>query len=272
MFSKLRWLGLSLVVGIVVVLVIAGCATPAPEAPPAGVTTDLGGREVTVMVENAYPPFNFIDDETGEAVGWDYDAWRAICDKLNCTAVFVEAAWPPFEMMAAGELDVAADGITLLLDRSLRVDFSDPYIEYGMVAMVRADDTELTDEAALAASDALIGSQPGTTNEAAALKIVGEDRVRSYGDFTIAVEALKAGDVDAVLIDEVAAVGFHEANPGDFKNAFFVTSGEFLAFVFPPLSDLVAPVNWALQEMFADGTLDAICEEWLLRPCSPARE
>ncbi|MCZ7546342.1 MAG: transporter substrate-binding domain-containing protein [Anaerolineae bacterium] len=46
---------------------------------------DLGGREVVVAVENQYPPFNFID-ENGEGAGWDYDAWRAICELLNCVA------------------------------------------------------------------------------------------------------------------------------------------------------------------------------------------
>jgi len=81
--------------------------------------------------------------------------------------------------------------------------------------------------------------------------------------------ALMAGEVDTAIIDEVAAVGFIGANPGQLRIAFSVTSGELLAFPFPPLSDLVEPFNWALQEMFADGTMDEICEEWLLRPCSP---
>ncbi|MBU0702747.1 MAG: transporter substrate-binding domain-containing protein, partial [Chloroflexi bacterium] len=53
---------------------------------------DLGGLEVNIAVENAYPPFNYIDEATNEAMGWDYDACRAICEILNCTPVFVEAA------------------------------------------------------------------------------------------------------------------------------------------------------------------------------------
>ena len=42
---------------------------------------DLGGKTVTVAVENAYPPFNFIDEDTNEAVGWDYDAVTEICER-----------------------------------------------------------------------------------------------------------------------------------------------------------------------------------------------
>ena len=235
--------------------------------------TDLGGREVTIAVENAYPPFNVIDEETGEGVGWAYDVGRAICEKLNCTPKFAEAAWEGiFEAMAAGEYDVTFDGITLTLARSLKVAYSDPYVQYGQVILIRADDErpELADEESLVASDLNIGTQIATTNEITAIKLVGEERVKSFDTYDMPVVALMAGDVDSVIIDEVAAIGFMGANPGELKIAFSVTSGELLAFVFSPLSDLVEPFNWALQELFADGTMDAICQEWLLRPCSPA--
>ena len=261
-------------------LVLTACApapagTPCPTCPPcpeAGVPlTDLGGREVTIAVENAYPPFNYIDEASGEAVGWDYDVGRAICERLNCTPVFVEAAWEGlFEAMAAGEYDVAFDGITLTLARSLKVDFSDPYVEYGQVILVRADETEITDEESLVSSDKIVGTQIGTTNEIAAIKLVGEDRVVSFDTYDMPVVALLSGDVDCVIIDEVAAIGFMRENPDKLKIAFHVTTGEFLALAFPPKSDLVEPFNWAMQEMFADGTMDEICQKWLLRPCSPS--
>ena len=48
---------------------------------------DLDGREITITVENAYLPFNYIDPETGEPAGWDYDVWNEICALLNCTPV-----------------------------------------------------------------------------------------------------------------------------------------------------------------------------------------
>ena len=274
-------------------LVVAGCApaaTPCPpcpeggECPPAaecpeapdcpevGPTTDLGGREVRIAVENAYPPFNAIDADTNEPVGWDYDVGRAICEKLNCEAVFVEAAWEGlFEAMAAGEYDVSFDGITLTLARSLVVDYGDPYVEYGQVILVRADDErpEIADEDSLVASDLTVSTQIATTNEITAMKLVGEDRVVSFEQYDMPIVALMSGDVDTVIIDEVGAIGFMSANPGAMEIAFAVTGGELLAFPYPPLSDLVEPFNWALQEMFADGTMDEICQEWILRDCSP---
>ena len=43
---------------------------------------DLGGRTVVVAVDNAYIPFSFID-ESGEAMGWDYDVLGEICARAE---------------------------------------------------------------------------------------------------------------------------------------------------------------------------------------------
>ena len=100
-------------------IVLASCAgTTAPDDGPSGVVTDLDGLQINVGVENAYPPFNYIDEATNEAMGWDYDAVRAICDVINCVPVFVEAAWDGiFEAIAAGEYDMVADGVTITAER-----------------------------------------------------------------------------------------------------------------------------------------------------------
>jgi polar amino acid transport system substrate-binding protein len=257
-------------------ILLASCAPASecpdcPECPPAGVQTDLGGREVRMAVEDAYPPFNYINDD-GESVGWDYDVGRRICELLNCEAVFVVTAWEGlFEAMRAGENDVAFDGITIYLSRSLKIDYSDPYIEYGQVLVVRADEDRpaFADQDSFEDSDLIIGTQIGTTNEIAAIKLVGEDRIMSFETYDLPIVALMAGDVDTVIIDEVAAIGFIGANPGELKVAFSVTGGEYLALVFPPLSELTIPFNWALERMFEDGTMDDICYKWLYRSCSP---
>jgi polar amino acid transport system substrate-binding protein len=264
---------------VILTLLLAACggaATPteAPmEEPEAGelmeVPTDLGGRTVRIAVDNGYPPFSYLDEQ-GNPIGWDYDFWNEVCARLNCEPEYVEAAWEGlFEAMSAGEYDMTGDGITLTLARSLRIDYSDPYVEYGQVILVRADDDRFPDQEAWANSDATVGTQIGTTNEITAMNLVGEERVVSFEEYDLPVVAMLAGDVDSVIIDEVAAVGFMGENPGEMKVAFRATGGEFLALAFPPLSPLVEPVNWAMQEMFADGTMDEICNEWLLRPCSP---
>ena len=51
--------------------------------PAAAELPDSAGREVTVATENAYPPLQFVDPKTGEAIGWEYDAMAEIAKRLN---------------------------------------------------------------------------------------------------------------------------------------------------------------------------------------------
>ena len=105
---------------------------------------DLGGREITIAVENAYLPFNYIDPETGEPAGWDYDVWDEICRLLNCTPVYVEASWEGMiQAVADGQFDAAADGITITEDRAEIVDFSEGYINIEQRLLVRADEDRI---------------------------------------------------------------------------------------------------------------------------------
>lgn len=246
-------------------LLAASCAPAAPTAQPTETTGyDLGGREVRIAVENAYPPFNFIDEATSEPMGWDYDACRAICEILNCTPVFVEAAWEGiFEATAAGEYDMVADGVTITAERDQIVDFSIPYMIIRQVVLVRSDETEIVDQESLVASNAIVGTQIGTTNEAVAIELVGEDRVHSFDTFDLPVQALIAGDVAAVIIDQEAAEGFVATNPDKIKIVGGPLTGEEqLGFVFPPGSDLVEPINYAITVLQENGTLDQLYQKW----------
>jgi polar amino acid transport system substrate-binding protein len=246
-------------------LLAASCTPATPTAQPTEAAGyDLGGREIRIAVENAYPPFNAIDEATGEGVGWDYDACRHICEIINCTPVFVEAAWDGiFEATAAGEYDVVADGVTITAERDEVVDFSIPYMIIRQRIIVRIDESEIVDEASLVASDAIVGTQIGTTNEAVAIDLVGEARVRSFDTFDLPIQALIAGDVDAVIMDEEAARGFVDQNPDKIKLVGPPLTGEEqLGFVFPPGSDLIEPFNYAIRQMQADGTMDQLYQKW----------
>lgn len=256
---------------LVLSLVLSACggqATPAPaettapEEPAAGKLPDLGGKTITVAVENAYPPFNKIDEATNEGVGWDYDAVREICKRLNCVPEFKQAAWDGiFPAMEAGEYDMLADGVTITEEREKIVDFSIPYVIIGQVLLVRADETATIDEIK-ADANRIVGTQLGTTNEIVAKEHFPAERVKSFEDFGGAVLALLAKDIDGVVIDNVSALGFINENAGKLKIAGQLTSDEQLGFVFPPGSELKAAVDAALQSMIDDGTLEALNKKW----------
>lgn len=239
---------------------------PETEAPSSGQEgsklPDLGGRTITVAVENAYPPFNMIDEASGEGVGWDYDTVREICKRINCVPEFKQAAWDGiFPAMQAGEYDMLADGVTITAEREEIVDFSIPYVTVGQVLLVRADETASVDEIK-ADPNRLIGTQLGTTNEIVAKEHFPAERVKSFEDFGAAVLALLSNDVDGVVIDNVSALGFIDENPDKLKVAGQLTSDEQLGFVFPPGSELREAINAALQSMIDDGTLESLNKKW----------
>lgn len=229
-----------------------------------GELPDLGGQEIIIAVENAYPPFNNLND-AGEGIGWDYDVARAICEDLNCTPVFTEAAWDGiFPAMAAGEYDVLFDGVTFTDERDEAVDFSCAYVVYGQSLLVRADEDAFANPDEFKANeDLVIATQLGTTNEIIAHEFVGVDRTQSFEDFGLAVQSLLTGDNDAVMIDVVAAVGFISENPGELKLIpEGVTSDEQLALVFPPGSEYIDPFTKALHAMAQDGSLGSFNDKW----------
>jgi polar amino acid transport system substrate-binding protein len=221
---------------------------------------DLGGREVTIAVENAYLPFNYIDPDTGEPAGWDYDVWNEICRLLNCTPVYVEAGWEGMiQAVADGQYDAAADGITITEDRAQIVDFSNGYINIEQRLLVRIDEDRIESIDDIANNDELLlGTQTGTTNYETALQYLSEDRIQAFEQFPFAVQALIAGDIDAVIIDEVAGQGYLGENADSLQLVGPSMSSDQLGFIYPLGSDLVEPVNLALAELARNGFLEEI--------------
>ncbi|MFQ5419921.1 MAG: transporter substrate-binding domain-containing protein [Anaerolineae bacterium] len=225
---------------------------------------DLDGREITIAVENAYLPFNYIALGSGEPAGWDYDAIGAMCDLLNCTPVFVEAAWEGMiQAVADGQYDMAADGITITADRAEIVDFSNGYIAIEQRMMVRADEDRFsTIEEVQNNADIKIGTQTGTTNYETASEYFGADRIEAFEQFPFAVQALIAGDIDVVIMDETAGQGYVGVNADQLKLVGESLSSDQLGFIFPKDSDLVEAINAALAALTDDGTLSELAQQY----------
>ena len=232
---------------------------------------DLGGREVVVVTENAYPPLQFVDPKSGQAIGWEYDAIADIAERINVKIVIQNTSWDA--MIAAvsnNQYDMGMTGITIREDRKQQVDFSDAYMRSEMWMLVRADERRFTDGASFAAfADGLVGAQPGTTPFYVAVyeMLDGNEanpRIKLFETFGASVQALRSGDVDTVLTDGTAGNGYVQANPGVFKLIGDSMGTEDFGFIFPKGSDLVAPINAAIQAMKADGSIDALNKKWFL--------
>lgn len=234
------------------------------EAGEEGALPDLEGRTVTVGVENAYLPFNYVPVGADEGEGWDYDAWNEICRLLNCQAEFVAAGWPDvIDQVAQGELDTAADGISITPEREEIVAFSNPYMVVQQKFIVGIDDDRYATADDIVNSDAIVATQVGTSNfELAESLLGGTDRIQAFDQFGLAVQALIAGDVDAVIIDDAAGLGYIGENADAVKTIDDGLQSDPLGFIYPLDSDLVDPVNQALEEMKSSGFLDEIGEKF----------
>ena len=231
---------------------------------------DLAGREITVVTENAYPPLQFIDAE-GNAVGWEYDAMAEIARRLNLTVTYANTSWDAMiPAVSEGQFDLGMTGITIREDRAEVVDFSVPYMTSQMVMMVRGDETRFADAASFAADpDLLIGAQAGTTPFYVAVydMLDGDEanpRIKLFETFGASVQALRAGDVDLVLTDGTAGNGYVTASEGALKLVGEPLGTEDFGFIYPKGSDLVEPIDAAIESMRADGTLERLNQYWFL--------
>ena len=249
---------------VLAALALAACTPAAATEAPGGTGTegmpDLGGREVTIAVENAYLPFNYIDPESGQPAGWDYEVWNEMCRLLNCVPVYTEAAWEGMiQAVSDGQFDAAADGITITSDRAEIVDFSDGYINIEQRLLARKGETRFESMDDIVADESLtVGTQTGTTNYETATTYLPAERVQAFEQFPFAVQALIESEIDAVIIDEVAGMGYLGENADALQLVGPSMSSDQLGFIFPLGSDLVEPVNLAIEALYGSGFMQTV--------------
>ena len=231
---------------------------------------NLDGQQIVVVTENAYPPLQFID-AGGAAVGWEYDAMAEIATRLNATVSYENISWDAMiPAVSEAQFDIGMTGITIREDRAEVVDFSDPYMTSEMVMLVRGDEDRFMDAASFAADpDLMMAAQPGTTPFYVGVYDVldgdkANPRIQLMETFGATVQALRTGDVDLVLTDGTAGNGYVAASNGALKIVGEKLGTEDFGFIFPKGSDLVAPINAAIADMRADGTIEALNTKWFL--------
>jgi len=191
--------------------------------------------------------------------------------RLNATITYENISWDA--MIAAvseDQFDIGMTGITIREDRAEVVDFSNTYMTSEMVMLVRGDEERFTDAASFAAdADLLMAAQPGTTPFYVGVYDVldGDEanpRIQLMETFGATVQALRTGDVDLVLTDGTAGNGYVTASDGGLKIIGEKLGTEDFGFIFPKGSALVAPINAAIADMAADGTIEALNTKWFL--------
>jgi polar amino acid transport system substrate-binding protein len=241
-------------------------SVPSTQASPAIAVPDLGGREIKVGSDTMYPPFEVIDTNK-QIIGFDPDMLSEICTRAHCAAKFITAAWEGiFVALSQGQFDAVVSGVTINDERRKTVDFSEAYLRYGQVVLVRADESAVTGVDGLRGRT--VGVQTGTTNDEKATVLQKEGKigaVRRYENFALAVTALINKDLDAVIIDSFAADGFIQLKQGQLKKVGEAFTSEALGIAIKKGdTTLKEAFDAALAQMASDGTLERLYQKWFV--------
>ena len=238
---------------------LVGCGGSEPAAEES--TTDT-----LVMATNAtFPPYEFYEGE--EIVGIDAELGAAIAEKLGMEFKIEDMEFDAIiPSVVSGKASFGIAGMTPTEERLMSADFSIPYTKGVQVIIVKEDSaiTSADDLFAEGASN-VIGVQTGTTGDLYStwdLEDAGLATVERFNKGADAVLALTQGKVDCVVIDNEPAKEFVSANEGltILETAY---AEEEYAICFAKDSELKDLVNGALEELIADGTVQAIIDKYI---------
>lgn len=251
----------------------AGNATEPTEAATEENTEEAAGTEnqdvladgiLTVGTNAEFPPFEFVGDD-GEPDGFDMALIKAIGEKLG---VEVEVENMEFDSLVASignKIDVAIAGMTITDERKNMVDFSDEYYEAVQYIIVSAD-SDIASAADLEGKN--IGVQLGTTGDFI-VEDIKDATAAQYNKAVDAVNDLRNGRVDAVIIDKNPAMVFGEQFKDEVKlydgeSEEFGFEKEYYAIALPKDNEeLRSAVNDALAELKSDGTFDELVSQYI---------
>jgi len=236
--------------------------------------TDAGNegqtRIIEAVTENAYPPFNLTDPDTGEGIGFEYDITNEIANRLGFEVHWNASAWDTLiESVMTGAYEIGMSGISYTEERAKTVDYSsDSYVDMITTLLTRIDEDRFTDIDSLIANEELfIGTQVGTIQYDIAetyLKDQMATRAKTFDTIPLAVQALISGDVDAVLTEETAGIGYIGAGKDKLKTISDPLDKGGIYYIFTQGSDLKALFDAKLQELKDDGTLEKLTKKWFI--------
>lgn len=222
---------------------------------------------VLTMATNAeFPPYEYY--EGGDVVGIDAEIAQAIAAKLGLELVIDDMDFTAIiAAVTSGKADMGMAGMTVFEERLQSVDFSSSYAT-GVQVVIVAEDSEITSVDDLTADGANynIGVQESTTGDIYATGDIEDEGLGSifrYNKGADAVQALVAGKVDCVIIDNEPAKAYVEANDGiKILETEYIEEDYAICFN-KENSALRDAVDTALQELIADGTVQSIIDKYI---------
>ena len=241
----------------------ASSVTASSEAASETETAELSTVEPGKLIMStnaAFPPYEMTTD-SGEFEGIDIETAQAIADKLGLELQIDDMDFDAALLaVQQGKSDMVMAGVTVTDERQNVMDFTDSYAT-GIQSIIVKEDSDIASVDDLAGKK--IGTQRGTTGYLYCSDDFGDENIVAYDDGLTAVQMLNNGQVDCVVIDNAPAKEFVAANPGlKLLDTAYVEESYAIG-VGKGNTELKDAINTALEELKADGTLQAIVDKYI---------
>ena len=218
---------------------------------------------LTMGTNAAFPPYEYYEDN--QIVGIDAEIAAAIAAKLGMELKIEDMEFNSIiTAVSTGKIDFGMAGMTVTDERKQSVNFSETYAT-GIQAIIVKEDSAITSVDDLGAEGAAwkIGVQEATTGDIYCTDDFGEERVLKFKVGADAVEALKTGKVDCVIIDNEPAKAFVAANDGLKILETEYTVEDYAIAIALDNKDLLDKIDDALIELEEEGVIQAIISKYI---------
>ncbi len=215
-----------------------------------------------------FAPYEYYDDATGDIVGIDVEIAQAIAEKLGVELEIVDMQFDSIiAAVVSGKVDFGMSGFTITEERKQNVNFSTPYTTAVQSIIVPIGSEITSVEDILNPENSYhIGVQLGTTGDLYITDDVAaqglKHNIERYNKYHDAFAALSSGKIDCIIVDDQVAIAYVNSNEGmqilDTAYAF-----EEYAVCFAKDSALYDSFDAALQELIADGSVQAILDKYI---------
>jgi len=240
----------------------------AADCTPDQLQTQTAGELTVATDKPAYPPY-FVDNDPTNGKGFESATAYAIADQLGYSRSQVNWVTEPFNSSYAPgpkDFDFDVNQISITPPREQHVDFSAPYYTANQ-AVVASKGSSVADATSLAdLQDAQIGVQIGTTSlDAVDSEIQPSSQPKVFNDSNDVVTALKAGQVDAVVVDLPTALYLTAAQvpTATIVGQFSAPGGDEWGALMAKDSPLTACVSKAVEDLQSSGELAKIENRWM---------
>jgi len=219
---------------------------------------------IVVGLDDNFPPMGF-RDEQNTLVGFDIDLAREAGKRLGAEVRFKPIDWNAKEAELNGKrVDVLWNGLTITDARKEKILFTTPYLENRQIIVV-PEASSLRTKADLAGK--VVGVQEGSSaieaieRDAATAKSLKE--LKKFGDNVTALMDVRAGRLDALVVDEVVGRYYTARKPGEYRvlDENFGTE-DYGVGTRKDDVELMARLQKTLDEMKNDGSAAAISTKW----------